>query len=79
MQHEFDTDILSDSASAMLTPYLSKTVSLYRCRAFCETYAEIANALGLRVRPVYTFWPPIGNPSLLGRNLGCGESTLAPL
>lgn len=33
MQHEFDTDILSDTASAMLTPYLSKTVSLYRCPA----------------------------------------------
>ena len=32
------------------------------CRAFCETYAEIGNALGLRVRPVYTFWPTIGNP-----------------
>jgi len=32
------------------------------CRTFCETYAEIANALGLRVRPVYTFWPTIGNP-----------------
>jgi len=32
------------------------------CRAFCETYTEIANALGLRVRPVYTFWPTIGNP-----------------
>lgn len=32
------------------------------CRAFCETYAEIANALGLRVRPVYTFWPTLGNP-----------------
>jgi hypothetical protein len=31
------------------------------CRAFCETYAEIGNALGLRVRPVYTFWPTIGN------------------
>lgn len=32
------------------------------CRAFCETYAEIGNALGLRVRPVYTFWPTLGNP-----------------
>lgn len=31
------------------------------CRAFCETYAEIGNALGLKVRPVYTFWPTLGN------------------
>jgi hypothetical protein len=31
------------------------------CRAFCETYSEIGNALGLKVRPAYTFWPTIGN------------------
>lgn len=31
------------------------------CRTFCETYAEIGNALGLKIRPVYTFWPTIGN------------------
>lgn len=31
------------------------------CRTFCETYAEIGNALGIKIRPVYTFWPTIGN------------------
>lgn len=32
------------------------------CRSFCETYVQLGLALGLRVRPVYTFWPTIGNP-----------------
>lgn len=31
------------------------------CRAFSETYARLGHALGLKVRPVYTFWPTIGN------------------
>lgn len=31
------------------------------CGPFSETYSRLANILGIKARPVFTFWPTIGN------------------